>query len=69
MSFGKAEVYWPQNDKAKDKYEKLVGIESKSNIPSPGSVAPTFEVGVAVDGQIDVLVTPEVCSAFSLTVY
>lgn len=59
MSFGKAEVYWPQNDEAKDEYEKLLGLESDTQIPAPYSVEPVLRAGVAVDAQLDIIVTPE----------
>ncbi|KAL4782871.1 hypothetical protein BJX76DRAFT_331427 [Aspergillus varians] len=35
VSFGKAEVYWPQDDDSKDKYETLLGIESDTETPAP----------------------------------
>ncbi|CBF89323.1 hypothetical protein AN0517.2 [Aspergillus nidulans FGSC A4] len=59
LTFGKAEVYWPQNDDAKDQYETLLGLESDTAAPAPGSIEPRFEAGVAVDAQLDILVTPE----------
>lgn len=59
LNFGKAEVYWPQNDDAKDQYETLLGLKSTTAAPAPGSIEPVFEAGVAVDAQLDVLVTPE----------
>jgi hypothetical protein len=60
LNFGKAEVYWPQDDESSKKYEKLVGIETRKEIPPPGKVEPTFEAGVQLDAQLDVIVTPEV---------
>jgi hypothetical protein len=60
MHFGKAEVYWPQDDNAKQ-YEKLLGIEADPQVPPPGTVEPTFDAGVQLDAQLDVIVTPEVC--------
>ncbi|KAI3068615.1 CAZyme family GH18 [Aspergillus niger] len=59
LFFGKAEVYWPQNDDAKDKYETLLGLQSDVQAPAPGSVEPVFEAGVALDAQLDIIVTPE----------
>ncbi|KAF7587601.1 hypothetical protein BBP40_007000 [Aspergillus hancockii] len=59
LSFGKAEVYWPQSDDAKDQYETLLGVKSDPKGPAPGTIKPVFEAGVAVDAQLDILVTPE----------
>lgn len=59
MTFGKVEVYWPQNNDAKDKYETLLGLESDTYGPAPDTIEPNFEEGVALDAQLDILVTPE----------
>jgi chitinase len=59
LSFGKAEVYWPQSDDAKDQYETLLDVKSDPKGPAPGTIKPVFEAGVAVDAQLDILVTPE----------
>lgn len=59
VTFGKAEVYWPQNDEAQAKYGSLLGITSDAKAPAPGSIKPVFHAGVAVDAQLDVIVTPE----------
>ncbi len=59
LSFGKAEVYWPQNDEASKKYEKLLGMESQTMRPESSTIAPKFEAGVKLDAQLDVIVTPE----------
>lgn len=59
VAFGKAEVFWPQDDASKDKYETLVGLESDTRAPAPLSVEPVFRAGVAVDAQLSVHVTPE----------
>ncbi|KAL4923139.1 uncharacterized protein BDV17DRAFT_296638 [Aspergillus undulatus] len=59
LSFGKAEVYWPQNDDSKAEYEKLLGLESDTRSPAPYSVEPVLRAGVAVDAQLDIIVTPE----------
>jgi chitinase len=59
VSFGKAEVYWPQNDEAKDKYEQLLGLESETEAPAPFSVEPVLRAGVAVDAGLTITVTPE----------
>jgi chitinase len=60
LNFGKAEVYWPQDDEASKKYEKLVGMETKRTMrPDPSTLAPTFEAGVRLDAQLDVIVTPQ----------
>ncbi len=60
LKFGKAEVYWPQDDKASDKYQTLLGIKATPEAQSQELVQPTFDVKVKVDAQVDVLVTPEV---------
>lgn len=60
VNFGKAEVYWPQDDKASDKYQTLLGIKATPETQSQELVQPTFDVKVKIDAQVDVLVTPEV---------
>lgn len=60
LNFGKAEVYWPQDDKASDKFQTLLGIEATPEAQSKELVQPTFDVKVKIDAQVDVLVTPEV---------
>ncbi|CAG8909431.1 unnamed protein product [Penicillium egyptiacum] len=59
MSFGKAEVFWPQEDDMQEKFSNLLGLESKTESPAPGTVEPVFHTGVAVDAQIDVLIIPQ----------
>ncbi|KAJ5372784.1 hypothetical protein N7517_004790 [Penicillium concentricum] len=59
MSFGKAEIFWPQDDDLQEKYASLLGLESKTKSPAPGTIEPVFHAGVAVDAQIDVLITPQ----------
>lgn len=59
LSFGKAEVYWPQDDAASAQYQQLVGLDSKSEVPSPEALAPVFEAGVQINAQLDVIVTPQ----------
>lgn len=41
------------------KYSTLLGLESKTESPAPGTVEPVFHAGVAVDTQIDILITPQ----------
>lgn len=60
VNFGKAEVYWPQDDTASDKYQTLLGIKATPEAQSQELVQPTFDVKVKIDAQVDVLVTPEV---------
>lgn len=60
LNFGKAEVYWPQDDKASDKYQTLLGIKATPEAQSPELVQPTFDLKVKIDARVDVLVTPEV---------
>jgi hypothetical protein len=59
LNFGKAEVYWPEDDDASRKYEQLVGLSSRTMRPDPSTIAPTFEAGVRLDAQLDVIVTPQ----------
>ena len=60
VSFGKAEVFWPQDDEAQEKFQTLVGLENRPSVPDTPSLEPTFEAGVRLDAQLDVIVTPEV---------
>lgn len=59
MSFGKAEVFWPQDDEVAEKYTNLLGLESKTSAPVLGEIEPVFYASVAVDAQIDVIITPQ----------
>ncbi|KAJ5194865.1 uncharacterized protein N7498_008303 [Penicillium cinerascens] len=59
MSFGKAEVFWPQDEDVQEKYTNTLGLESKTESPSPGEVEPVFHAGLGVDAQIDVVITPQ----------
>ncbi|KAL1835649.1 hypothetical protein VTJ49DRAFT_6294 [Mycothermus thermophilus] len=59
LNFGKAEVYWPQNDEASKKYEKLLGMERSYMRPEPSTLAPTLEAGVRLDAQLDIIVEPQ----------
>ncbi|KAL8692321.1 MAG: hypothetical protein Q9218_002638, partial [Villophora microphyllina] len=59
LNFGKAEVYWPQDDAANDKYQKLLGLKDETTHPSQDLIVPTFDAKVQVDAQIDIKVTPE----------
>ncbi|KAK4864821.1 hypothetical protein LT330_001444 [Penicillium expansum] len=58
MSYEKAEIFRPQDDDLQAKYSTL-GLESKTESPAPGTVEPVFHAGVAVDTQIDILITPQ----------
>ena len=60
VNFGKAEVYWPQDDKDSEKYQSLLGIEANPSAQDKNLIEPTFDAKVKIDAQIDVLVTPEV---------
>lgn len=60
LNFGKAEVYWPQDDAASDKYQTLLGVKSDPSAQSKDLIAPTFDAKVKIDAAIDILVTPEV---------
>lgn len=59
MTFGKAEVYWPQDDAASSQYQKLLGIDSDPEIPHEASLKPTFEAGVNLDAGLDVIIQPQ----------
>ncbi|KAL8706621.1 MAG: hypothetical protein Q9201_000368 [Fulgogasparrea decipioides] len=59
LHFGKAEVYWPQDDSSSDKYQTLLGVKSDPSAQSKDLIEPTFDAKVRVDAQIDVKVTPE----------
>lgn len=60
FNFGKAAVYWPQDDAASKKYEQLLGLDTKTMAPAPDTLAPTFDAGVKLDAELDVIVTPQV---------
>lgn len=60
LNFGKAEVYWPQDDTASDKYQTLLGVKSDPSAQSKDLISPTFDAKVKIDAAIDILVTPEV---------
>ena len=60
LNFGKAEVYWPQDDSSSDKYQTLLGVKSDPSAQSKELIEPTFDAKVRIDAQIDIKVTPEV---------
>ena len=60
LSFGKAEVFWPQDDAANSNYQNLLDIKSDPSAQSKDLIAPTFDAKVRVDAAIDINVTPEV---------
>lgn len=60
LNFGKAEVYWPQDDDASAKFQKLLGVTADPVAQTDDLIKPTFDAKVRIDAQIDVLVTPEV---------
>ncbi|KAL8645553.1 MAG: hypothetical protein Q9226_007250, partial [Calogaya cf. arnoldii] len=59
VNFGKAEVYWPQDDTANDKYQTLLGLNAETSAPNKDLIAPTFDAKVRVDATLDINVTPE----------
>ncbi|KAL8707930.1 MAG: hypothetical protein Q9220_007112 [cf. Caloplaca sp. 1 TL-2023] len=59
LDFGKAEVYWPQDDEASDQYQKLLGLEAKSSAAPQDVLAPTFDAKVRIDAAIDINITSE----------
>ena len=61
IAFEKAEVYWPQDDGAVEKYDKLLDLDIvKDGTNIPMNVEPTFEAGVKLDAQLDIIIRPEV---------
>lgn len=62
LDFGKAEVYWPQDDAASSQYQELLGLDAKPSAQDQSLVQPMFDAKVTINAQIDVLVTPEVSS-------
>ena len=64
LNFGKAEVYWPQDDKASAQYQELLGLEAKSSAGPQDVLAPTFDANVRIDAGIDINVTPEVYPSY-----
>ncbi|KAL8650554.1 MAG: hypothetical protein Q9226_005099 [Calogaya cf. arnoldii] len=59
VNFGKAEVYWPQDDTASDVYQTLLGLNTETSAPNKDLIAPTFDAKVRVDATLDINVTPE----------
>ncbi|EGX88796.1 bacteriodes thetaiotaomicron symbiotic chitinase, putative [Cordyceps militaris CM01] len=59
VNFGKAAVFWPQDDAASQKYERLLGLDGTARAPERKSVEPRFEAGVRVDAQLDIVVQPQ----------
>ncbi|PHH74610.1 hypothetical protein CDD80_2962 [Ophiocordyceps camponoti-rufipedis] len=60
VNFGRAEVYWPQEDEASKKYEKLLGVESESSVPDRDILEPFFEADVELTAGLDITVQPQV---------
>ncbi|KAL9599868.1 MAG: hypothetical protein Q9219_003562 [cf. Caloplaca sp. 3 TL-2023] len=59
LNFGKAEVFWPQDDAASDKYQTLLNIKSDTSVANKDLITPTFDARVRVDAALDINVTPE----------
>ncbi|KAL8990145.1 MAG: hypothetical protein Q9169_008197, partial [Polycauliona sp. 2 TL-2023] len=59
VNFGKAEVYWPQDDAASDKYQTLLGLNADPSAADKDLITPTFDAKVRVDAALDINVTPE----------
>lgn len=59
LSFGKAEVYWPQDDAASAQYQQLLGLDAKTEMPDEASLAPVLKAGVEINAQLDVIITPQ----------
>ncbi|KAF7548173.1 hypothetical protein G7Z17_g7224 [Cylindrodendrum hubeiense] len=61
VSFGKSQAYWPQDDDAINKYDNILdlGLKESPDIPPGREVAPTFEAGVQVKAELDVIIQPE----------
>ncbi|KAK5011701.1 hypothetical protein LTR28_007843 [Elasticomyces elasticus] len=59
VNFGKAEVFWPQDDAASAQYQELLGLSANTSVQDKSLIEPTFDAKVRIDAQIDILVTPE----------
>ncbi|KAI3339955.1 hypothetical protein F4824DRAFT_498076 [Ustulina deusta] len=59
LNFGKAEVYWPSDATESQNAQQLLGLDSIAQKPEPDTIAPTFDAGVEINAQLDVIVTPE----------
>ncbi|GAB1317703.1 chitinase [Madurella fahalii] len=60
VSLDKAQAYWPQDDKAVEEYDRILNLGLKEKeVPAGSKVAPTFEAGVALKAEIDLIVQPE----------
>ncbi|PHH88171.1 hypothetical protein CDD83_7878 [Cordyceps sp. RAO-2017] len=59
VNFGKAEVYWPQDHESSQKYQKLLGIDSRPSVPDRDFLTPVFEADVELDAGLDVTVQPQ----------
>lgn len=65
VNFGKAEIYFPNNDqgKAASKINDLVagGYTNPTN-----GLEPRFEATIAAMAELDVIVTPQVCPRLAM---
>ncbi|KAL8855567.1 MAG: hypothetical protein Q9178_007797 [Gyalolechia marmorata] len=56
LNFGKAEVYWPQDDSSSEQYQTLLGIKSDPSAAARDLVEPTFDasanMGIRIGGKI-----------------
>ncbi|KAI1658123.1 putative bacteriodes thetaiotaomicron symbiotic chitinase [Daldinia decipiens] len=59
LNFDKAEVYWPSDAAESKSAQQLLGLDDTALGPDPDTIAPTFEAGVELDAQLDVIITPE----------
>lgn len=63
VTFEKAQAYWPQDSENIAEYDQILDLGMESEKPDGPLVAPTFEAGVQVQAELDVIVQPEVSLA------
>jgi len=60
VTLEKTQVYWPQDDKEIDKYDKILGINLRDKeVPKGNKIEPSFEAGVELKAEVDVIVQPQ----------
>ncbi|PHH65090.1 hypothetical protein CDD81_3488 [Ophiocordyceps australis] len=58
LQVSKAEVYWPQDADASKKYQKLLGLDSKSHVPALPP-APLLDASLQLDASLDISLQPQ----------
>ncbi|KAK1841138.1 Killer toxin subunits alpha/beta 1 [Colletotrichum chrysophilum] len=61
VTFDKSRVFWPQDSSDVEKYDEILnlGLTEEPKKPNGLDVTPTFEAGVQVKAEIDVILQPE----------